>query len=338
MPHIKNALIRFRIIDKCIRNKYKPYPTKQELRLVCEEALYGSTDGANICDSTIEKDMYAMKMDHDAPIKYSKRYGGYYYEDPSFTINNIPLTEEDLSAIKFAANTLMQFRDVDMFKQFGSAIDKIVDRVSISSNPGDKDLNHYVQFESAVVSGGNEFLPDLLNAIRNNLIVHFDYASFITGKSKNRTVVPLLLKEYRNRWYLISLDKLKNNIITYALDRMSGLIISEETGKKPDDFDPELYFKHSIGISANNDDKPEKVIFKADNIAAKYIDSQPFHSSQTIIKAGKNRTTFQLNVLIAEELIRTIMSYGGEIEVLEPVSLRENICSRIAIMNSNYKS
>ena len=146
MPHIKNALIRYRIIDRCIRNKYKQYPSKQELREACEEALYGSNDGANICDSTIEKDMFAMRMEHDAPIKYSKRHGGYYYEDPEFTINDIPLTEEDLSAIKFAANTLMQFRDADMFKQFGNAIDKIVDRVSISANPSDKELNNFVQF------------------------------------------------------------------------------------------------------------------------------------------------------------------------------------------------
>ena len=31
-----------------------------------------------------------MKMEHDAPIKYSKKNGGYYYEDPSYCINDIP--------------------------------------------------------------------------------------------------------------------------------------------------------------------------------------------------------------------------------------------------------
>lgn len=336
MPHIKNALIRFRIIDRCIRNKYKQYPSKKDLREACEEALFGSVDGANICDSTIEKDMFAMKMDHDAPLKYSKRHLGYYYSDPEFTINNIPLTEEDLSAIKFAANTLAQFRDVEMFKQFGNAIDKIVDRVSISSNPNEKDLNHFVQFELAISTGGNEFLPFLLEAIRNSLIVHFEYASFVSGKSKKRTVVPLLLKEYRNRWYLISFDTSKNDIITYALDRMSELIISEETAQKPSDFDPEKYFKYAVGITANNDSEPEKVIFKADNVAAKYIESQPFHFSQKTFKKGKNRTTFTLTVLISEELIRTILSYGGEIEVLEPKSLRDKIAERISTMVLNY--
>ena len=107
MPQIKNAIIRFRIIDRCLRNKYKPFPTKSDLRTACEEALYGSEDGANICDSTIEKDMFAMKMEHDAPIKYSKRDGGYYYADEDFSINDIPLSEDEIDAIKFATNTLI---------------------------------------------------------------------------------------------------------------------------------------------------------------------------------------------------------------------------------------
>ena len=336
MPHIKNALIRFRIIDRCIRNKYKQYPSKQELREACEEALFGSTDGANICDSTIEKDMFAMKMEHDAPIKYSKRYAGYYYTDPEFTINDVPLTEEDLSAIKFAANTLMQFRDVEMFKQFGNAIDKIVNRVSISSNPNDKDLNHFVQFEVAVSSGGNQFLPDLLEAIRNSIVVHFEYASFITGKSKNRSVIPLLLKEYRNRWYLISFDQSKNNIMTYALDRMSDLVVTSESAQKPTDFNPENYFKHAIGITADDKKTPEVIVFKAVNVAAKYIESQPFHVSQRRVKEGKNRTTFELNILISEEFIRTILSYGSEIEIITPISLREDIIKRFENVKDVY--
>ena len=115
MPHIKNALIRYRIIDRMLRNKYKTYPSKADLREACEEALYGESYGDNICYSTIEKDMFAMKMDHDAPIKYSKSNAGYYYLDPDFSINDIPLSEDELSSIRFAVNTLQQFREVPFF-------------------------------------------------------------------------------------------------------------------------------------------------------------------------------------------------------------------------------
>jgi len=223
-----------------------------------------------------------------------------------------------------------------MFRQFGNAIDKIVDRVSISSNPNDKDLNHFVQFESAVSSGGNEYLPGILDAIRNNLIITFDYTSFVSGKTKKRVVFPLLLKEYRNRWYLISYDRSKEGIITYALDRMADLIVTEESGSRPSDFNADNYFKYAVGITADNESEPESIIFKADNVAAKYIESQPFHTSQRVLKSGKNRTTFEMKVLVSEELIRSFLSYGGEIEILSSLPLRENIIKRLRAMNDIY--
>jgi predicted DNA-binding transcriptional regulator YafY len=337
MPKIKNALIRYRIIDRCIRNTYKPYPTKEDLRKACEENLYGSDDGENICDSTIEKDIFAMRMDHDAPIKYSKKFHGYFYEDENYSINDIPLTESDIQAIKFAANTLIQFKDVDMFKQFGFAIDKIFDRVNISENPQEKEISELVQFETAISVKGNEFLAPILAAIKSKKIIQFEYESFQTAKKKIRRVVPLLLKEYRNRWYTITFDLMKESIITYALERIENFEETSEFFNQKIDFDSTKFFENAIGITAN-ESEPEKIVFKASNVAAKYIDSQPFHASQVILKEGKNKTTFALQVIVSEELIRTLLSFGGEIEVLEPLSLRAIIIKRISEMSENYKT
>lgn len=335
MSQIKNAQIRYRIIDRCIRNKYRPNPTKRDLREACEESLYGSSAGHNICDSTIEKDLFAMRMDHDAPIKYSKVTRGYFYEDENYSFDDIPLTSEDLNAIQFAAKTLMQFRDIDMFKQFGNAIDKIVDRVTIAENPLDEKIQEYVQFEKGINTAGNHFLSGLLEGIQNGKMVTFDYTSFITDKSKGRTVTPLLLKEYRNRWYLICHDEEKRKIITYALERMENVEITAHNGSIPKDFSPENFFEHTIGITTY-DAVPEKIEFKANNIASKYIESQPFHSTQKVLKVGKNKTSFSLKVIITEELIREILSYGGEIEVVSPISLRDKIVDRVIDMINSY--
>ena len=153
-----------------------------------------------------------MKMEHDAPIKYSKKNGGYYYEDPSYSINDIPLSEDELSSIKYAVDTLHQFKETPFFKEFGNAIDKIVDRISVGST--ENEMSKYIQFEAANSIGGNEFLPTLLEAIQRKKKVWFVYTSFIKGQGKPRKVSPLFLKEYRNRWYLISYDPSQNDIRT----------------------------------------------------------------------------------------------------------------------------
>ena len=330
MPHIKNALIRYRIIDKCIGNKYSPFPSKRDLREACEEALYGSIDGEHICDSTIEKDIFNMRMEHDAPIKYSKLNLGYYYENPNFSINDIPLTEDELSSISFAAKTLMQFKNVNMFRHFGSAIDKIVDRISVSND----DDGEIIQFEKSISGEGNEFLTPILDAIKDELLVTFEYTSFVSGEMKPRKVLPLLLKEYSNRWYLISFDLNKDDYITYSLDRIEDLVITTDKMKRPSDFNPDNYFKYSIGITSGNK-SPEIVRFKANNIASRYIDSLPFHSSQRILDMHEEGYTFELKVNVSEELIRSMLSYGGEISVLKPRSLKDEIEKRASqILNS----
>jgi len=336
MPHIKNALIRYRIIDRMLRNKYKTFPSKADLREACEEALYGESYGDNICDSTIEKDMFAMKMDHDAPIKYSKSNAGYYYLDPDFSINDIPLSEDELSSIRFAVNTLQQFREVPFFQQFGSAIDKIVDRVAIGSDPS-SDVDQFVGFESASSIGGSEFLPRLLAAIREKQVVSFMYQSFISGLAKKRKGLPLYLKEYRNRWYVLVLDFDKNDIITYALDRMNELELLLEAHDLPLDFNPIVYFQDAIGITAFKG-SPEKIILKANKIAERYIHSQPFHHSQVLVKQTNTHGFFELNILISEEFIRLLLSYGGEVEVIEPAHLRKTIEERIKYHIEIYSS
>ena len=335
MSQIKNAQLRYRIIDRCIRNKYNPYPTKEDLRQACEEALYGEGIGANICDSTIEKDIFAMRMDHDAPIKYSKKEKGYYYEDENYSIDKIPLSEDDIEAIKFATQTLMQFKDVSMFKQFGFAIDKIFDRVHIAQNPTEESVENYVQFETVPETVGTEFLAPLLSAIKEKKIVTFDYTSFATEKTKPRQVLPLLLKEYRNRWYLISYSLIKKKVITFGLDRMSNVVITDDYFFDNIKFDPDLYFKHSIGITSF-EDKPNKVIFKLDKIGSKYIESQPIHQSQKLLKEGKKRNTYQIKVLLSEELKRLFLSYGNQLEVLEPKELRDQLKIEITELAELY--
>lgn len=337
MSKIKNAQLRYRVIDRCIRNAYKPFPTKDDLRKACEEALYGSSGGSDICDSTIEKDMFAMREDLDAPIKYSKTGKGYFYEDPEYSVDKIPLSEDDIDAIKFATNTLMQFRDVGIFKQFGFAIDKIFDRVHIANNPLDSAVDNFVLFETVDQTVGSEMLPELLKAIKEKLLVTFDYASFVNDKDKGkeRKVLPLLLKEYRNRWYLISFSLEKQKITTFGLDRIKKLKLTKENYFKPIDFNADNYFKHSIGITSN-ESQPEEIHFKIDKVGSKYIESQPLHSSQRLVKEGTNRNTYEIKVLISEELKRTILSYGDQIEVVKPKNLRNEIQTIVLNMSQNY--
>lgn len=334
MPSIKNAHIRYRIIDRCLRNKYRPFPSIEDLRSTCEDALFGSDNGSHISKSTIEKDLFNMREEMDAPIKYNKSQDGYYYINEDFSINDIPLSEEEIESLKFATKTLMQFKDVTIFQQFGLAIDKIFDKINTNEISNNEEES-IVQFDKAFSHSGNEFLPKILEAIKENNIIEFYYTSFITNIEKKRSVKPLLLKEYRNRWYLISYDFDKKKIITYSLDRIKNLVVTNEIYLKPIQFSASDFFKYSTGITAGSGNI-EKVIFETSIIASKYIESQPFHSSQKIVKKSSQFVSFEMKVLISEELIRDFLSYGKDIVVLAPETLRIELLKRFKLTLANY--
>ena len=324
MPVIKNALARYRVIDRSLRNEYSPFPSKAALRSACEEELFGTTLGGNICDSTIEKDLFAMRLEHDAPIKYSKLEKGYYYEDKDYSIDEVPLTEKDIKAIKIATNLLSQFKNTEIFSQFEFAIDKIIDRVNISSNVQDTAIEEYVQFETVERVGGSEFLEPLLTAIKNKNKVQFEHKGFSSEVAKTRRIHPYLLKEYRNRWYLVGKSELKDKVITFGLDRIRNLTILSDKYKKNNSFNPDRFFKYSIGITSNYGN-PSKIIIEAGMLLSKYILSQPLHMSQEYLGEKNNMHLFSYFLLPTYELKMQILGFGKEIKVIEPKELRDEI-------------
>ena len=331
MASNKHALLRYRIIDRRIRNKYKPFPGVEDLMLACEEALYGSDYGDAISKSTIEKDLRAMREDEElgfhAPIKFSKKEKGYYYENPDYSINDIPLNDEDLSAIQFAARTLYQFRDNDMFKQFSFAIDKIFNRLNISPEVKDDAIERYVQFDQSEGVSGGEYLPLILAAIKEKQKIALYYKAFGKLKVSENLVHPYLLKEYKHRWYLICFNEQKNKVITYALDRVVELKVLKDIFKIMKGFDSSLFFKHSFGIT-QIDEEPVEVKLEFYGLQSSYIKTQALHSSQKIIKESEDVLVLTLKVTITHELIEKLLSFGAGVKVLAPAKLQKIIAEK----------
>ena len=108
MPVNKNALIRYKTIDRCLRNRYRRW-TIDDLTEACSDALYemeGITKGVSL--RTVQGDLQIMRSDklgYNAPIEvYDKIY--YRYADPDYSINEMPLTDDDCDLLQQAIDLL----------------------------------------------------------------------------------------------------------------------------------------------------------------------------------------------------------------------------------------
>ena len=241
---------------------------------------------------------------------------GFHYTEEDFTIKEISLNEEDKDAIRFAANTLYQFKDLAIFDQFGSAIQKIMDRLSISPEMQDEAVDRFVQFENTPMAKGTEHLPIFLQAIKECREVRFRYISFLDETESERLLHPYLLKEYRNRWYVIGKDADARKIKTFGLDRISDLSVRDGVFVPDSSFDPETLFKYSFGITAGG--VPQKIVLKFAPQEGRYVTAQPLHPTQKITNENDEGLTLELKVIPSYELKAAIRSFGDKVEVLEP--------------------
>jgi len=108
MPANKNALIRYKTIDRCLRNRFRRW-TIDDLTEACSDALYemeGILKGVSV--RTVQGDLQIMRSDklgYNAPIEvYDRIY--YRYADPDYSISDTPLTEEDCDLLKEAVELL----------------------------------------------------------------------------------------------------------------------------------------------------------------------------------------------------------------------------------------
>ncbi len=111
--------------------RQKPAPTLQELVDYVSEKL-----GTPVSVSSIQKDIYAMRYDaslgFNAPIEYSQEKRGYIYTDPDYSINKIPLSEEDLQGLEMAIGILEQFKGIPAIGLFEDSITKLATAVKHS--------------------------------------------------------------------------------------------------------------------------------------------------------------------------------------------------------------
>ncbi|WP_316738506.1 WYL domain-containing protein [Pedobacter aquatilis] len=200
-----------------------------------------------------------------------------------------------------------------------------------------KGMSEYLDFEHLADRGAEHFYA-LLHAVKNNLQTTIQYQSYWDDQPKERIIEPYFFKEFKNRWYLIANDKHKQQIRTFAFDRIKALDISKKRFSSVAAKKSRNYFEHSFGIISQDLNEPlEAVLLSFNAFQGQYIKSLPLHSSQRIIKDNEDELLIELLIHPTFDLEMQILSYAENVKVLAPESLKKSIRKRIKDCYEQYK-
>lgn len=318
MPANKNALIRYKTIDNCLRNRYRRW-TLEDLVNACSDALYdmeGIQKGVSV--RTVQGDIQMMRSDklgYNAPIEvYDHKYYRYAVED--YSIMDMPMSQNDYAVMQEAVDMLRELEGFDQFAEMADVVSRLQDKLAISRNH----RKPVIHFDSVPNLEGIRLLNPLYNYISHKQTLRIMYQSFNARTPREFILYPYLLKEFRNRWFLFGSKADDLLLFNLPLDRIKSVEPVEIPFRENPHFDSEHFFDDVIGVSKNINNKPRTIKFWANAEQSKYILTKPIHRSQQVISTNPEdgSSIFKIEVVINLELYSVLMSFGRGLRVLSP--------------------
>ncbi len=348
------SLYAINLIETVIRNKITHERRHIGLRTEILDELLSSNNRRNYHDllsvlnkkleeigdvpvsgRTLKYDISFLENKKGAPIhRPTKKDPAVYYTE-KFSLKTTIIDDDDIAIMKKAVAILKKATDIKL----NTAIDGIISKLENKIHTNIPDSNTMIAFEAHTEAKGKEYFDEIFSAIQEKCPIKIIYQPF--GKEEREWIVhPYMLKEYRNRWFLICRVGDNNIVSNIGLDRIKGKIKnSSHSFIENDLFDAETYYNNLIGVSFPESQKqPEEIIIKIMPDAVNYVRTKPIHSGQQIIKEHKNGSIeVSLMLFINYELKTTLLSYGPVIEVLKPKKLREEIRDLYKMGSAIYK-
>ena len=187
------------------------------------------------------------------------------------------------------------------------------------------------------IPAGQGYLVDLLDAMNHNQTFDMEYQKFYADEKKlYRNMEPYGVQIFQRRWYVLARYPENDTLYTYSLDRIVSLKKNESTFTMPKDFSISDFFSDCFGIIKDATPK-QHIVLKANAFQAKYLKTLPLHESQEIVSEDSEFTTFSYYIRPTFDFKQKILSYMGNVEVVEPQSFRDEIRMEIERMRKLYE-
>lgn len=294
-----------------------------------KQYLSASCNLKSVSDLTLRRDIERLiTMGHDIRTERGPHNTAcYHLIQHSFSFNEIRFIVDSVSINKFLSDSQKR-KLIGKFEGLCSDAElrRLKSRIPINSEN---------VFSSELM--GN--LDSIYSIIEKNQKINFDYGKFNIQKKmvyyrKNRNIVPVRVIYFNTRFYLKCMDIENNKFRTYRIDRMKN-ISGQETVKT--DFSDRT---HSDGVVLDMFE-PEYFEFVTLHVKRFLMDDMiEWFGSDVNIREdfGDGEYIFiNARIGISRGFYRWAMKYGSDIEIVSPLSVRNDLYESIKRLSKVYE-
>ncbi len=285
---------------------------------------------------TGQRDIEFFRDRLGAPLEYNRLLRGYCYTDDSYELPALWISETNILALSLAVRLASTIPDQALKDELCRLIDRIPMRIGDKSMPCLEQLSSKVSVKNIEYSNvDREIFRQTVEALFAETSLYIVYHSPHTDTTTARTIRPLHLMHYMGSWHLIAWCGTRRELRNFALSRIRTTSSATEYLNLPDNL-PELkeYTRQHFGIMQG--DSSIEVDLRFTSKIAPWVSEQIWHPQQRSAINPDGSLTLHFPVADFRELVKTILSYGADIEVLEPPELKTLVREEIDRMAKIY--
>lgn len=342
MSNKKHSHLRYNILDKYFRRRERPM-TFQEILDGVNEEISEIFPGESIAERTLRGDLKLFrdkKEGFGAPLEVVRFQGRdvYLYTDNKFSIAQSGLLPSEQYLLDAAQQLLERFENHPKYDKLAEALVLFQEEESAATIP---DYRHILFYDKNEAYEGLSLLKPLFLAISKKQVLRITFQGFRDETARAFIFHPYVLKQYNQRWFVFGYNETRSqDHWSIPLDdRLQNFEVVDGSYRE-NDTDWNSFFNEMVGVRrqslTHSENAPETVVLRFAPHRLPYFKTKPIHPYwDEFMEEGREHDVF-FETVVNLELIQQILSYGKDVEVLEPEALRDLMKEEVERLRDVY--
>jgi len=316
---------RIFLLNNILQGSRRPVSHKQlQERLECSRA-------------TVTRTIEDLRDYLNAPIEYSRKANGYFYNPSAGEMFELPglwFNASELQAL-LGMQQLLATAQPGLLEQTLEPLRKRLDEILGHQHAGGDELVSRIRILSMAARPVGEQFQVVASGLAGRRRLQIRYYNRAADDDSQREVSPQRLTHYRDNWYLDAWCHLRKGLRTFALDAIKEVAVLENKAREIGEAKLDDHFASAYGIFSGK--AVETAVLRFTPERARWVAGEEWHPQQQgrFCEDG----SYELAVPYGDprELIMDILKYGADVEVLEPKALRQQVSQCLQAAAERYR-
>ncbi len=281
---------------------------------------------------TIMRDLEFLRDELGAPLAYSAKRRGFYYESKNWFLPAVMISEGEILGILLGSQLLQAYEGTPVAKDLKRLFKKIEAMLPEKVEIRPEHIQASISFCNPPTRKLDVGIwMTVLRGVIHQRILTITYRSPASAKDKEHVLHPYHVLNLEGEWYLLAHNERHESVSQFAIPRIKSAKLSARTFTVPASFNVKETLATRFGRYLHHGEKKEPTLVKlliAPELAP-WASEKEWHPKQKMIRRKGGALELHIPVADTRDIESWILSLGEHVRVLWPAALHRRIRERL---------